>query len=72
MAKAFSSVMIRQAEAPSVRKDAFAAVTVPCGLMKAGFNFAIFSMEEALIPLSLDTKSPPIRQIIEIIETLKN
>lgn len=41
------------------KKEALAAVTVPCGLMKAGFNFAIFSNDEALIPLSFDTKSPP-------------
>jgi hypothetical protein len=33
---AFSSDMISTADAPSVRNDALAAVTVPCGLMNAG------------------------------------
>ena len=60
MARALSSVMIRHADAPSVKKEALAAVTVPCGLMKAGFSFDIFSMVESLIPLSLDTYSPPV------------
>ncbi|KAE9538012.1 hypothetical protein AGLY_005984 [Aphis glycines] len=44
---AFSSVIMRQADAPS-----FAAVTVPCGLTKAAFNFANLSIGDTLIPLS--------------------
>ena len=60
IASALSSVMIRQADAPSVKKEALAAVTVPCGLMKAGFSFDIFSMDEALMPLSLEIYSPPV------------
>jgi hypothetical protein len=28
--------MMSEADAPSVRKEELAAVTVPCGLMKAG------------------------------------
>lgn len=60
MARAFSSVIMRQADAPSVKNEALAAVTVPCGLMKAGFNLVIFSIVESLIPLSLEIYSPPI------------
>lgn len=37
------------------RKDAFAAVTVPWGLTKAGFNLAICSGLETRIPLSAVT-----------------
>jgi hypothetical protein len=39
------------------KKDALAAVTVPCGLMKAGFNLAIASKEDGRIPLSFATGS---------------
>lgn len=35
------------------KNDEFAAVTVPCGFTKAGFNFASFSIGDTLIPLSL-------------------
>lgn len=38
--------MIKDAEAPSVRNDEFAAVCVPCGLMNAGFNFDTDSFVE--------------------------
>lgn len=41
------------------RKDEFAAVTVPCGLMNAGFSLAICSMVEGRMPLSLETISRP-------------
>lgn len=34
------------------KNDEFAAVTVPCGFTKAGFNFANLSMGDTLIPLS--------------------
>lgn len=34
------------------KNDEFAAVTVPCGLTKAAFNFANLSMGDTLIPLS--------------------
>ena len=34
----FSSDIINVAEAPSVRNEEFAAVCVPCGLIKAGFS----------------------------------
>lgn len=34
------------------KNDEFAAVTVPCGFTKAGFNFASFSIGDTLIPLS--------------------
>lgn len=34
------------------KNDEFAAVTVPCGLTKAAFNFASFSIGDTLIPLS--------------------
>ena len=37
------------------RKDELAAVTVPCGLMKAGFSLAIASRLDTRIPLSFDT-----------------
>ena len=40
------------ADAPSVKKEEFAAVTVPCGLMKAARNLAMRSMELTLMPLS--------------------
>jgi len=39
--------MMRAAEAPSVRYDAFAAVTEPCGLTNAGLSFASFSRVES-------------------------
>lgn len=39
----------------STRNDALAAVMVPCGLMKAGFSFAILSIGEGRTPLSLVT-----------------
>lgn len=41
------------------RKDELAAVTVPCGLIKAGFSLAICSMEDGRMPLSLETISRP-------------
>jgi hypothetical protein len=37
------------------KKDEFPAVTVPCGLIKAGLSFCICSTVETLTPLSLDT-----------------
>ncbi len=37
------------------RKEALAAVTVPCGLTKAGLSFAICSGVDTLMPLSLLT-----------------
>ena len=37
------------------KKDAFAAVIVPKGLTKAGLSFAICSIDDGLIPLSLVT-----------------
>lgn len=39
------------------RKEELAAVTVPWGLMKAGFSLAICSMEDGRMPLSLETMS---------------
>merc|ERR1719319_408512 len=56
----FSSVMMSAAEAPSVRKEELAAVTVPCGLMNAGFSLAIFSAGVMRIPLSTVMKSLPL------------
>lgn len=45
--------MISDADAPSVKKDEFAAVWVPWGLTKAGLSFETLSMvESALIPFS--------------------
>ena len=38
------------------RNEALAAVTVPCGLMKAAFSLAICSAVDTRIPLSLDTE----------------
>jgi hypothetical protein len=35
--------MIKQAAAPSVKKEELAAVCVPCGLMNAGGSLATFS-----------------------------
>ena len=41
------------AEAPSVRKDEFAAVCVPCGLINAGFSLDTDSLVESpFIPFS--------------------
>ena len=40
MAFALASVVMSTADAPSVRKDEFPAVTVPCGLTNAGFSDA--------------------------------
>ena len=37
------------------RKEALAAVTVPCGLIKAAFSLPMASMDEGRIPLSLST-----------------
>lgn len=34
------------------KNDEFAAVTVPCGFIKAGFNLANLSIGDTLIPLS--------------------
>jgi len=34
------------------KNDEFAAVTVPCGFIKAGFSLANLSMGDTLIPLS--------------------
>lgn len=42
------------AEAPSVKKEELAAVTVPFGLIKAGFNWPIRSIVLTLIPLSAE------------------
>jgi hypothetical protein len=39
------------------RNEALAAVTVPCGLMKAGFSLAISLTLEGRIPLSTTTGS---------------
>ena len=39
------------------RNEALAAVIVPYGLMKAGFNFAIVSGDEGRMPLSFSTGS---------------
>ena len=47
------------AEAPSVKNEELAAVTVPCGLMKAAFNCPILSMVLTLIPLSSETVPLP-------------
>jgi hypothetical protein len=45
--------MIKDADAPSVKKELLAAVCVPCGLTNAGFNFETLSIvESALIPFS--------------------
>lgn len=49
--------MINEADAPSVRKDEFAAVTVPCGLTKAGFSLLICSNVDTRTPLSRVTAS---------------
>mmetsp|Transcript_15382 Transcript_15382/g.49398 ORF Transcript_15382/g.49398 Transcript_15382/m.49398 type:complete len:217 (-) Transcript_15382:728-1378(-) len=45
--EALPSAMRSVAEAPSVKGDAEAAVTVPCGLTNAGLSVAIFSREES-------------------------
>lgn len=55
--RAFSSVIIKAADAPSDKKEAFAAVTVPYGLTNAGFSFPNCSNVETRIPLSLSTTS---------------
>lgn len=34
------------------KNDEFAAVTVPCGFTKAGFNLANLSIGDTLMPLS--------------------
>jgi hypothetical protein len=34
------------------KNEELAAVIVPCGLMKAGFNFANCSIDDGLMPLS--------------------
>ena len=39
------------------KNEALAAVIVPCGLMKAGFNFCICSMVDTRTPLSTATGS---------------
>ncbi|GMT17341.1 hypothetical protein PFISCL1PPCAC_8637 [Pristionchus fissidentatus] len=44
--------MMRAADAPSVRNEALAAVTVPWGLTKAGLRVDSFSRVETRIPLS--------------------
>ncbi len=57
---ALSTDVINDADAPSVINDELAAVTVPCGLIKAGFNLAICSKVDTRIPLSrLTTSSAP-------------
>ena len=53
-ALAFSSLMMRDADAPSVRKEELAAVCVPCGLMNAGLSLETDSLVESpLIPFSV-------------------
>mmetsp|Transcript_40840 Transcript_40840/g.96759 ORF Transcript_40840/g.96759 Transcript_40840/m.96759 type:complete len:224 (-) Transcript_40840:256-927(-) len=44
--------MMRDADAPSVRNDELAAVTVPCGLMNAALSFASCSGVDGRMPLS--------------------
>mmetsp|Transcript_52345 Transcript_52345/g.106726 ORF Transcript_52345/g.106726 Transcript_52345/m.106726 type:complete len:229 (-) Transcript_52345:296-982(-) len=51
----FSSLMMTEAVAPSVRKEEEAAVMVPWGLTKAGFSFASCSSDATRTPLSLVT-----------------
>lgn len=58
--------MINEAEAPSVIKDEFAAVTVPCGLIKAAFNLLICSSVDTRIPLSRETTSAAPRGELEV------
>ena len=53
----FTSTMLvfnYSACAPLTRKEEFAAVTVPCGLMKAALSLAICSGDDGRIPLSLE------------------
>eukprot|EP01139_Manchomonas_bermudensis_P010983 Amastigsp_a341718_117.p4 type:complete len:128 gc:universal Amastigsp_a341718_117:934-551(-) len=49
--------MMSAAEAPSVRKDDVAAVTVPWGLTNAGLSAASFSRVPTRTPLSFSTAS---------------
>mmetsp|Transcript_9957 Transcript_9957/g.25805 ORF Transcript_9957/g.25805 Transcript_9957/m.25805 type:complete len:207 (-) Transcript_9957:560-1180(-) len=55
---AYSSEVMREAEAPSVRKEEEAAVTVPWGLMKAGLSAPSFSTDVGRMPLSTVTILP--------------
>lgn len=54
------------------RKEELAAVTVPWGLMKAGFSLPIFSMEDGRMPLSLETMSRPGEDKNDVIMPYKN
>lgn len=54
----------------TTRKEEFAAVTVPYGLMKAGLSLAICSSDEGRIPLSLVTVSFPTKT--QTVLTLNN
>ena len=50
---ALFSLMINDADAPSVKNDELAAVCVPWGLTKAGLSFDTLStVESALMPFS--------------------
>mmetsp|Transcript_31750 Transcript_31750/g.61973 ORF Transcript_31750/g.61973 Transcript_31750/m.61973 type:complete len:368 (+) Transcript_31750:149-1252(+) len=55
---AYSSDVMSDADAPSVRKEEEAAVTVPWGLIKAGLSAPSFSIEVGRMPLSADTVLP--------------
>ena len=44
---ALSSLMMSVHAAPSVKYEAVAAVTVPCGLTKAGLSLAMLSAVES-------------------------
>ena len=47
------------AEAPSVKYEELAAVTVPFGLIKAGLSLAMRSMVLTLMPLSFEIVDLP-------------
>mmetsp|Transcript_22561 Transcript_22561/g.56416 ORF Transcript_22561/g.56416 Transcript_22561/m.56416 type:complete len:243 (-) Transcript_22561:731-1459(-) len=55
---AYSSEVMIEAEAPSVRKDDEAAVTVPWGFTKAGLRPPSFSTVVGRMPLSTETIFP--------------
>lgn len=63
----FSRPSHRVDQTRHTKKEAFAAVTVPCGLTKAGFNLAICCRVEIRTPLSAVTVSvrPERRQRID-------
>lgn len=51
------------AKASLTKNDALAAVTVPCGLMNAGFNLAMSASVDTRTPLSLSMR--PVEKVSE-------